>query len=153
MQFVNKQMSGRQEVGHIDLLSKFSYIEVPEKDAEKVMHAINGADYKGREVRCNDADSDEKGERRAPRSDRRETRGGDRRGSRDDRWDSRSDRPARRGKTYDKSKRYAGSKDNDHQQDSETDWRELMKPKKVELKGEEPDFSEDGWARRRPRKK
>ena len=154
MQFVNKQVSGRQEVGHIDLLSNFSYIEVPEKDAERVMNAINGADYKGREVRCNDADSDEKGERRAPRSDRRETRGGARRGSRDDRRDSRSDRPAGRGRSYDKPKQYAGSKDNnDNQQNNDTDWRELMKPKKVELKGEEPDFSEDGWARRRSRKK
>ena len=31
------------------------------------------------------------------------------------------------------------------------DWRKLMG--KVELKGEEPDFSEEGWARRKPKKK
>ncbi len=30
MQFINKHIHGHQEVGHIDLLQKFSYIEVPE---------------------------------------------------------------------------------------------------------------------------
>ena len=55
MQFINKHMKGRQEVGNIDLLSKMSYIEVPEEDAEKVMDALDGTTYKGRDVRCNDA--------------------------------------------------------------------------------------------------
>ena len=32
-----------------------------------------------------------------------------------------------------------------------SDWRSLMKS--IELKGENPDFSEEGWARRRPKKK
>ena len=67
MQFLNKNVKGRQEVGHIDLLQKFSYIEVPEQDADKVMAALNGASYKGREVRCNDADDGgHGGPRRSP---------------------------------------------------------------------------------------
>ena len=33
------------------------------------------------------------------------------------------------------------------------DWRSLMNANRVELKGEEPDFSEEGWARRKPKKK
>lgn len=76
MQFINKNVHGRQAVGHIDLLSKFSYIEVPEKDATKVMNALSGATYKGREVRCNDAEEGghgrggrSNGERRGRRSD------------------------------------------------------------------------------------
>ena len=32
------------------------------------------------------------------------------------------------------------------------DWKELMKGAPAKLKGEEPDFSEEGWARRRPKK-
>ena len=32
------------------------------------------------------------------------------------------------------------------------DWKELMKGGPAKLKGEEPDFSEEGWARRRPKK-
>ena len=33
------------------------------------------------------------------------------------------------------------------------DWRSLMQKVPRELKGEEPDFSEEGWARRRPKRK
>ena len=62
-------------MGHIDLLSKFAYIEVPEEDAKRVMKALNGTEYKGRTVRCNDAD--EEGHGRAARGGRdSESRGG-----------------------------------------------------------------------------
>ena len=79
MQFLNRNMKQRQEVGHIDLLSKFSYIEVPEGDANRVIKAINGLEYKGRTVRCNDAD--EAGHGKANRGESREgsRRSGDRR--------------------------------------------------------------------------
>ena len=33
------------------------------------------------------------------------------------------------------------------------DWQALMRPKPRELRGQQPDFSEEGWARRKPRKK
>ena len=56
MQFINRNVHGRQDVGHIDLLARISYIEVPEEDADKVMRALNGASYRNRTVRCNDAD-------------------------------------------------------------------------------------------------
>ena len=46
MQFINRNVHGRQDVGHIDLLARISYIEVPEQDAEKVMRALNGATYR-----------------------------------------------------------------------------------------------------------
>lgn len=77
MQYLNKHVHGRQEVGHIDLLQKFSYIEVPENDAQKVMKALNGTSYKGREVRCNDADEDGHGRagKRGGRSEK-SSRGG-----------------------------------------------------------------------------
>lgn len=47
MQFINKHVRGHVEVGHIDLLQKFSYIEVPEEDGRKVMNALSGTKYKG----------------------------------------------------------------------------------------------------------
>ena len=56
MQTLNRFVGGRQEVGHIDLLDTISYFEVPEKDAKKVMIQLSGIRYKGRTVRCNDAD-------------------------------------------------------------------------------------------------
>lgn len=140
MQYLNKHVRGHQEVGHIDLLSKFSYIEVPEEDAPKVMRALNGTTYKGREVRCNEADEAGHGKesgRRANRSGKTE------RGDRyvDD----------RKGKTS-KKKANSGSKSQSSHAD-QGDWRDLIKGKPFKLKGEEPDFSEEGWARRKPRKK
>ena len=33
------------------------------------------------------------------------------------------------------------------------DWRQFFQGHDIILKGEEPDFSEDGWARRKPKKK
>ena len=126
MQFVNKHIRGRQEVGHIDLLSKFSYIEVPEADAAKVMKALNGTTYKGREVRCNDADDERHG--RSFHADHKEPR------------QSRRDRPSKR-----RTEEY-GRKEN------QEDWRSLINGKSFKLKGEVPDFSEEGWARRKPKK-
>jgi ATP-dependent RNA helicase DeaD len=56
MQTLNRFVGGRQEVGHIDLLYTISYFEVPERDAKKVIIQLTGIRYKGRQVRCNDAD-------------------------------------------------------------------------------------------------
>jgi len=140
MQYINKHVRGRQEVGHIDLLQKFSYIEVPEDDAKKVMKALNGTVYKGREVRCNDAD--EAGHGRTSRgAGSRSERASKRENSRRD--DSYRSHSSRRG--ADRNKNYGGKQD---------DWRGLMKEAKdIKLRGSEPDFSEEGWARRYPKKK
>ena len=89
MQFVNRHVDGRQEIGHIDLLSKFSYIEVPEQDAQKVIRALDGTSYKGRSVRCNDADSRDGGASGRGSRGGRPSRDGGNRGSRDDSRSSR----------------------------------------------------------------
>ena len=108
MQTLNRFVGGRQEVGHIDLLDTISYFEVPEKDAKKVMLQLTGIRYKGRQVRCNDANQGaNQGDRSMISPKERVTR----------------PVPSIRGK----------------------------KPR--ELKGPEPDFSEEGWAMRKPRKK
>ncbi len=133
MQYLNKHVHGRQEVGHIDLLQKFSYIEVPEDDAQKVMKALNGTTYKGREVRCNDAD--ETGHVRSNGRMSRGERGG------------KTTRTSRR----DNGERQGRGRRNTHE--DETDWRSLIGGKPFKFKGEEPDFNEEGWARRRPKKK
>ena len=133
MQYLNKHVHGRQEVGHIDLLQKFSYIEVPEDDAQKVMKALNGTTYKGREVRCNDAE--ETGHGRSNGRTGRGERGG------------KTTRTSRR----DNGERQDRGRRNTHE--DETDWRSLIGGKPFKFKGEEPDFNEEGWARRRPKKK
>lgn len=137
MQFVNKHVPGRQEVGHIDLLPRFSYIEVPSADARKVMNALNGTTYKGREVRCNDADEPGHG-RKAGRTARR---GGD--NPNEGRFEKKSKHRAEK-----KKKPSFGVPDNGDTKD----WRQFFKQDTPKLKGEEPDFSEEGWARRKPKK-
>ena len=138
MQYINKHVEGRQEVGHIDLLSKFSYIEVPEKDAAKVMRALDGTVYKGREVRCNDAD--EKGHGRKSEA----------KGSEGKRERSRKAEP-RNGN--EKPKKRRGASKDTFTDDNSGDWRQFFKGNDVKFKDDEPDFSEEGWAMRKPRKK
>ena len=136
MQFMNHHIHGRQEIGHIDLLQKFCYIEVPQGDAEKVMRVLSGTSYKGREIRCNDADEGGHGrEARNTRNSSHDYEGGDRR-----------DRTGRSSK----GKRGYGD---DDQRRGKDDWKALMQGKPFKFKGDEPDFSEEGWARRKPKKK
>ena len=105
MQTLNRFVGGRQEVGHIDLLDTISYFEVPEKDAKKVMIQLSGIRYKGRTVRCNDADDSKPEKAQKPKRQKKDS------------------------------------------------WRDLMGKAPRDLKGPEPDFSEEGWAMRKPRKK
>ena len=124
MQFLNKNVHGHVAVGHIDLLTTMSYFEVPEEDAERVIKYVNGQRYKNREVRCNDAEEGGK-----PSKVSRNARSArESRSSRESR-PSRDTRNSRGTKTYKKE-----------------DWMKF-------LKGDVPDFSEEGWAIRKPRKK
>ncbi len=147
MQYVNHHIHGpKQAIGHIDLLQKFSYIEVPAGDAEKVMRALDGTTYKGREVRCNDAD--EGGHGRAnnateTRRGREPRRGRDHDRSDDRRYDRRETR---------RSRKPQSPFGDEGQRHTRNDWQSLMSGQSFKLKGEEPDFSEEGWARRRPKK-
>lgn len=47
---MNQHVHHRIEMGRIDLLSNFSFFEVPEQDAKFVVKDMNGADWKGRRV-------------------------------------------------------------------------------------------------------
>ena len=154
MQFVNKHVHGRQEVGHIDLLARQSYIEVPQEDAAMVMKALDGSVYKGRKVRCNDAN-----EGRPQREDRKEA---PRRTSRSGKstWGERGDQGRRPGR-YDRERpsRRAASVPMYNDQSTKRhykkdDWKMLMNGNAGgKLRGDEPDFSEEGWARRYPKKR
>lgn len=127
MQFLNRHIKeGKQQVGHIDLFGTFSYIEVPMRDANRVMKALNGTVYKNREVRCNEADSpvDKNGRHaEAPRSSRKE-----------------------------KKEKKEKTEWVSHKQKNKVDWRELIQGQPFKQKGKDMDL-EDGWARRRPKKK
>ena len=126
MQFLNKYVHGHVAVGHIDLLQTMSYFEVPEEDAERVVKYVNGQQYKRREVRCNDADEGGKPA-------------------------AKSRKPAREPKVVKASRRAnEGTAQRTYKKD---EWMQFLNPDGMKLKGDIPDFSEEGWAIRKPRKK
>ncbi len=150
MQFLNRNMHNRQEVGHIDLLERFCYIEVPEKDARGVMRAIDGTTYKGRDVRCNDAE--DTGKPGKPSARRGKKGGNDNSNDGFGKFEKKSkrknaakDAKSPKGNAFDDGTGIADNGD-------VTDWRQFFKGNDKKLVGEEPDFSEEGWARRKPKK-
>lgn len=153
MQFMNKHIRGRQEVGHIDLLNKFCYIEVPERDAKKVMRALNGTTYKGRDVRCNDAEDTGNGQK----SGRRDAKGSQK--SRKDATGNRGfdifeKKSKKRSETEKRGRAQQGRRGEARMESgNKGDWRQFFRHDDIQLQGEEPDFSEEGWARRHPKKK
>ena len=124
MQTLNRFVGGRQEVGHIDLLDTISYFEVPERDAKKVMIQLTGIRYKGRTVRCNDA---AEGANAKPKDSKKPTK---------PIKPIHPTKPTKQNTSYKKD-----------------EWMKFINPNSMKLKGEIPDFSEEGWAIRKPRKK
>ena len=143
---INKNVQGdKVAVGRIDLMKNFSFIEVKQDDLNRVLKGLkHGVTVKGRSVVC-DVSTEEpqqkerKPERKVkpayqekPAAPKRE----------------KHEKPSReeRGYTAPRGKKYY----------KKEDWMKFLnpdKPKKNELKGEIPDFSEEGWARRKPKKK
>lgn len=124
MQTLNRFVGGRQEVGHIDLFDTISYFEVPERDAKKVMIQLTGIRYKGRTVRCNDA---AEGANAKPKDSKKPTK---------PIKPIHPTKPTKQNTSYKKD-----------------EWMKFINPNSMKLKGEIPDFSEEGWAIRKPRKK
>ena len=166
MQFLNKHVKGHVDVGHIDLGSTISFFDVPEEDAMRVAKTLNGTRYKGREVRCNDGEQDaparggrrQKSETGSSRRTRRDSNNADEMGKKgrttrsrksDDHtfdysfFEKKSKRENPR-KLRGEMKKESGRRD---------DWRQFFKGNPIQLIGEEPDFTEEGWAIRKPRKK
>ncbi len=135
MQTLNRYVGGRQEVGHIDLLDTISYFEVPKQDARKVMTQLTGIRYKGRVVRCNS--EDDKDAKNVPNRPRGESKN--------------SPKINQGPKSTERGSKKRDSIGNERR--GRDDWRQLMQPRKWELRGPEPDFTEEGWARRKPKKK
>ena len=135
MQTLNRYVGGRQEVGHIDLLDTISYFEVPKQDARKVMTQLTGIRYKGRVVRCNS--EDDKDAKNVPNRPRGESKN--------------SPKINQGPKSTERGSKKRDSIGNERR--GRDDWRQLMQPRKWELRGPEPDFTEEGWARRKPKTK
>lgn len=127
---INRHVHKRVEVGRIDLMPKFSFFEVHEEDTDDVVRGLQRAKLNGRPVSVEIALEDE-AEARA-RGNRRENTG----------HPKRAERPARAERNYTEP-RARKTKD---------DWKKFFDPE-FKLKGEVPDFSEEGWAKRKKKRK
>ena len=162
---INKNVQGdKVAVGRIDLMKNFSFIEVKQDDLNRVLKGLkHGVTVKGRSVVCDistdapsaGASTEEEGRRRP--SNRGEKPAAQRQKPLKPKAPARTaeapmrekrTKPTReeRGYTAPRGKKY-----------KKEDWMKFLHPdkpsKKNELKGEIPDFSEEGWARRKPKKK
>ena len=157
MKLVNDNVQGKVEIGRIDLMKSFSFFEVAEEEADRVVKSLSSIHFKGRKVTVEVAtgeasdsgrDSKRKGGRRDEKKGRREdSKNKNERKGRpaEKKQQEKKQKPSReeRGYTAARGKKY-----------TKDDWKQFFNPQPAkEMKGEEPDFSEEGWARRFPRNK
>ena len=167
---LNNNTRGRVELGRIDLMPKFSFFEVDEKEAANVVKSLNRANWNGRKVSVEIAGEEGK---EAPKG-RRSSEGGNygkkefdgkKRSFKDDK---RSDAPRKsRSKSESaptdrknstpadkkKSKPSREERGYTNSRGKKDDWRQFFQGDNKEFRDKEPDFSEEGWARRAPKKK
>lgn len=180
---LNHNIKKRIEVGRIDLMTKFSFFEVHEEDTQAVLDGLSRAKFNGRQVGVEVAGSEDgeaeekpKRQRRSRKEERREEGGGDsRRKRRDDsekpkrqRKEERREEPkGRRGRGEARAEERKERLERQRKERKEKlfpaeqkrkgkdDWKQFFTPefKELNLRGEEPDFSEEGWAKRSKKKK
>ena len=148
---LNNNTRGRVELGRIDLMKNFSFFEVEEKQAQNVVKALNRTNWNGRKVtvevageeapterrgrgkRNEGSDQGGKGRNTAASADRKDKgRAGKDRKQADTR---KAQKPSREERGYSAAR---GPKGKD-------EWKQFFKDA-------EHDFSEEGWARRKPKK-
>ena len=166
---LNGNTRGRVELGRIDLMKNFSFFEVDEKEAGNVVKALNRANWNGRKVSVEIAGEEGK---EAPKG-RRKSEGnnygkkefeGKKRSFKDEKRSDasgkRSDAPRKsRSKSESvpankkKSKPSREERGYTDARGKKDDWRQFFQGDNKEFRDKEPDFSEEGWARREPKKK
>ena len=165
---LNNNTRGRVELGRIDLMPKFSFFEVDEKEAANVVKSLNRANWNGRKVSVEIAGEEgkeaPKGKRKSEGGYAKEGGYGKKRGFKDEK---RSDAPRKgrsksesapadkKGAPADKKKSKPSREERGYTgaRGKKDDWRQFFQNDNKEFRDKEPDFSEEGWARRTPKKK
>lgn len=149
---LNSNTRGRIELGRIDLMKNFSFFEVEEKEAQTVVKALNRANWNGRKVSVEVAGEEGSTSRKSG-----EHRTSDRRSSENRSSENRSSDRRSSGVRKDKKAQPADKKRTDKPSREDRGYSAARGPKgkdgwKQFFKESEPDFSEEGWARRKPKK-
>ena len=154
----------RIEMGHIDLMQNFSFFEVPEKQADVVLRALKHAHVNGQHVVVElagdaptspkEGDLKQRGGKPKRRDEKSDSTNGFAQFEKKNKnretkvtpsWEGqgRGRKPSREERGY-TGKRGPMKKD---------DWKQFFQQDERPLRGAEPDFSEEGWARRKPKKR
>ena len=151
IELINRNMKKqRTTIGRIDLMQNFSFFEVAEKQANDVISALNKVNLNGRKVVVevageNSGKSDNGGRKNSISRESASTKEKTAKSASPKAAKERKLSRAERGYTEER-----GPKKQD-------DWKQFFnsdnsKKKSSKLKGEEPDFNEEGWARRKKQK-
>ncbi|MDE5710289.1 MAG: DEAD/DEAH box helicase [Bacteroides sp.] len=142
---LNKNTRGRIELGRIDLMPKFSFFEVEEKEAGHVLKALNRANWNGRKVSVEIAGEEGKEAPKGKEKNKEKAKGDgynkkESGSKKREASAAKKNKPSREERGYTKAR---GKKD---------DWKQFFQHNN-DFKDPEPDFSEEGWAKRSKKKK
>ena len=143
---INSNTKGRVDLGRIDLMRNFSFFEVDEAEADTVIKALNRTRWNGRKVSVERAgEADEKDGKKKKKDGRSE--GGKPEAKKAAK--PRAEKPAKEPKRTKPSREERGYTKPRGRKD---DWKQFFQHNN-DLKGPEPDFSEEGWAKPSKKKK
>ncbi|MDO4164669.1 MAG: DEAD/DEAH box helicase [Bacteroides sp.] len=161
---LNKNTRNRVELGRIDLMQKFSFFEVEEKEAKNVVKALNHANWNGRKVSVEVAGEEAGDTAKAARKEEGSSRGkkdfgskkkdfGD---SKKDFGDSKRNKKADSQPAADKGKKKTKPSREERgytkPRGKKDDWKQFFQHNNDGFKDPEPDFTEEGWAKRSKKK-
>ena len=130
----------RIQIGRIDLMQNFSFFEVIQEQAPQVLKALNKVVLSGGRKVCveiageNTGKSDKSGKKKKVATEKK------------------ADKPSKVEKAKKPSREERGYT-SPRSPKKKDDWKRFFQQDNQPLRGEEPDFSEEGWAKRSKRKK
>ena len=130
----------RIQIGRIDLMQNFSFFEVIQEQAPQVLKALNKVVLSGGRKVCveiageNTGKSDKSGKKKKVAAEKK------------------ADKPSKVEKAKKPSREERGYT-SPRGPKKKDDWKQFFQQDNQPLRGEEPDFSEEGWAKRNKRKK
>ena len=130
----------RIQIGRIDLMQNFSFFEVIQEQAPQVIKALNKVVLSGGRKVCveiageNTGKSDKSGKKKKVATEKK------------------ADKPSKVEKAKKPSREERGYT-SPRGPKKKDDWKQFFQQDNQSLRGEEPDFSEEGWAKRSKRKK
>lgn len=146
IELINRNLKKeRIQIGRIDLMQNFSFFEVAEEQAPMVIKALNKVSVNGRKVSVevageNNGKSDKGGKKRGKSTtdaEERPARGGRKKAATEEPAKKKA-KPSREERGYTEAR---GPKKKD-------DWMKFFQHDDRPLRGEKPDFGEDGWAKK-----